>query len=599
MLPADVLSEREKEHFTNIAKHMTQALLAATNVSQAMPWKLVYDKQFSIYRTELCGLGPCNVHAVTKLVAHIEEVTEALITTTTEAYKTMMTTLSSDFVDGAVLANILTPTPETPFRYVGLKWAAFKSSTMSIRSKDKDFIILEYVDLVEDARGNKTAFRIMQSVDVPDSLDTAATQGRYTREQVPLVGFLYYTTPKKGELRMTYTCNVDTKGELPTWAANTAIQSHVEKCITRTLKYIEFQRVRSDSFELPQRVIPMSGETGSCHVCDKKFNFYRHRYSCLKCAKYVCSNCYSLRTAAVPDHGERRCRVCTACVIQVRQARRGSGDIKKEHLDTTVQLHERQSLHDLLNCVRDLVANDYKLFSSHPPHSFHHLPPSHGPPPAAALARRRVTVGPQELKPSLDMLKEGQAVRSVPAQRAAIPDKRRSTVGPTDLQSSLAKFHQVYNVALSVASHREDDETSEDGSMGMISSDSEAEDDSDPGQFVPLTEHALRKLDMWKEKSKSLEQQSEEINKLANCLARQLSDSHSALSRKSSAQSVHSRKASSSTIVLYDMDQGQPQHRRDDNEQLRAFLQSKGAKRRSSGSEVAKSYQHPSSLFMF
>ncbi|KAF0692902.1 hypothetical protein As57867_016019, partial [Aphanomyces stellatus] len=373
MLPAaplDLLSDREKEHFTNVAKHMTQALLAATNFTQAMPWKLVYDKQFQIYRTELCGLGPCNVHAVTKLVAHIDEVTEALITTTTDAYKTMMSTLSSDFIDGAVLSNILTPTPENPFRYVGLKWAAFKSSTLSM-AKDKDFVILEYVDLIEDAHGQKTAFRIMQSVDVPASLETAP--GRYTREHVPLVGFIYYTTQKKGELRMTYTCNVDTKGDLPTWAANSAIQSHVEKCITKTLKYIEFQRIRNDNFELPQRVIPMSGETDACHVCEKKFSFYRHRYSCLKCAKYVCSNCYSLRTAAVPELGERKLKVCTVCVIQVRQARRGSHDLKKEQFDAAVTSvaaqQKRQSLDDVLNSVRHLIATDYKLFSSQSPNA--------------------------------------------------------------------------------------------------------------------------------------------------------------------------------------------------------------------------------------
>ncbi|RLO08676.1 hypothetical protein DYB28_000721 [Aphanomyces astaci] len=652
----DVLSDREKEHFTNVARHMTQALLAATNFSQAMPWKLVYDKPFSIYRTELCGLGPCNVHAVTKLVAHIDEVTNALITTTTDSYKSMMATLSSDFVDGAVLANILTPTAENPFRYVGLKWAAFKGSVMS---KDKDYILLEYVDLIEDAHGKKTAFRIMQSVDVPNSVELSLVSGRYTREHVQLVGFIYHTTAKKGELRMTYTCNMDTKGDMPIWAANSAIQSHVDKCITRTLKYIEVQRVlqyEGESFDLPQRVIPMSGSTDYCHVCEKKFkSYFRHRHSCLKCAKYVCKNCCSFKTASVPELGERQLRVCTVCVVQVRQARRGSADLhRKESLDRLLPTcldarQKRHALDEVLGSVRHMIVTDYKLFSSHqaPSHMGKNGTTSHGncgnnPVTAstnAAIMRRRVTVGPQQLTPALEMFKEGlptlvhqqqqQHASSVYGAAAArvqrkepSPDKRRSTVGPCDLKSSLAAFHhhvEVTGKAAAPASHREDEETSDDGSMYIVSSDSEGDDDSDdeqevddsdevamPRRRIALTESALRELNMHQKRSKELEKQTEANHKLANSIARQYSDSQhtsaASHSRKSSlndlmptttSSSSSMRKASAGTIVLYDMDEIR------DMEKLRAFQQTNGAKRRSSSSEVLANSSHPPSTFMF
>ncbi|KAF0687220.1 Aste57867_21016 [Aphanomyces stellatus] len=135
--PADLLSDLEKEHFTNVAKHMTQALLAATNYTQVKSWKRIHDQ---INRTEGSSLGPCNVHAVTKVDADFNYIAEALITTTTDAYKTMMSMISCDFIDDAVLTNVMTPTAENSHRYVGLKWAAFKNL---IPSKDKDFIILE------------------------------------------------------------------------------------------------------------------------------------------------------------------------------------------------------------------------------------------------------------------------------------------------------------------------------------------------------------------------------------------------------------------------------------------------------------------------
>ncbi|KAF0688361.1 Aste57867_20014 [Aphanomyces stellatus] len=387
---ADLLTDLEKEHFTNVAKHMTQALLAETNYTQVKSWKLIHDKQVQIYCTEASSLGPCKVHAVTEVDADINDIADALITTTTDAYKTMMTMLSSDFIDGTVLSNIMTPTAENPHRYVGLKWAAFKNL---IPSKDKDFIILEYIDLIENTHGQKTLLRIMQSVDVPASLKTAATQERHWREHVPLEGFIFCTTPTRGKLLVTYSCNFDTKGDLPAWAANSRIQSHVEKCFTNILQYIQCQT----TFELSQieKQVPVL-QTDTCLVCEKKFSFHRHSYNCLECAKSVCSNCSSFRTTTVPELSERKLRVCTFCVLQVRQGRRGSPKI-----DT--RPHQLQ-LDNVLQSVRLHIETDFKLFSSQNP----------------SVGR---TVDPPNPN----------------------HDKKRSKMDATDLQSSLAQFNQAKN----------------------------------------------------------------------------------------------------------------------------------------------------------
>lgn len=368
----DLLNVRQRERLTTEAKSMTESLLQATDLLGGIPWSLVHEKHgVSLFRAEDGQHVPCNVHAVCKFACQMEDVAESMITSTTESYKKMMSMLSSDFLDGAVIQNVVEPTELTPHRYVGLKWAAFKSS--SPFTKDRDFIILEYVDMIEDDQGQKIAFRIMQSVDVPD-LATFEESPKFTRDIVPLMGFMYHSTKKPGELRMTYTCNFDKNGDLPAWAANSAIQSHVEKCITGILKYIETFRAKKEAIVLPQQVIPMS-EQDFCRICEKNFCVLRRRYNCLKCGEVICSSCSSIRNAHVPEFGERQLRVCTACVIESRRtsrhvespptsSSRGYGVVDGAPASWTESLaaQKRRSFDDLLEPVRTRLV-EYKTFS--------------------------------------------------------------------------------------------------------------------------------------------------------------------------------------------------------------------------------------------
>lgn len=316
---------KERERLTTVAKRMTESLLEATDLLGGIPWTLVHEKHgISLFQADDANAGtnvPCNVHAVCKFACDIKDVAASLITPTTTSFKRMMAMLSSDFLDGAVVQNIVEPTPTNPHRYVALKWAAFKSSGPF--AKDRDLLMLEYVDMIEDAQGQMTAFRIMESVDTPAGFSKYAESPKYTRDLVPLMGFMYHSTKRSGELRMTYTCNFNKNGDLPAWIASSAIQSHVEKCINGILKYTENFRVGREEIVLPQQVILMS-ERDHCRMCSKKFCVRRRRYNCLKCGEVCCSSCSSVRSAHVPEIGERQLRVCTACVIEARQSSRNT-----------------------------------------------------------------------------------------------------------------------------------------------------------------------------------------------------------------------------------------------------------------------------------
>lgn len=379
------MSVREMEMLTSVAKSMTESLLEATDLLGGIPWCLVHEKHgISLFRADVGNNVPCNVHAVCKVTCEIEDVAESMITSTTESYTKMMELLSSDFIEGAVIQNIVEPTELNPHRYVALKWAAFKSSSKF--TKDRDFIILEYVDMIEDDQGQKIAFRIMESVDVPKT-STYAESAKYTRDIVPLMGFMYHTTKKSGELRMTYTCNFD-NGDLPAWAANSAIQSHVEKCVNGILKYIETFCVQKETIVLPQQVMPMC-EQDHCKVCERNFCVLRRRYNCLKCGEVICSSCSTMRSALVPDHGERLLRVCTACVLEVRRTSRFAIDSPHSAPSSSTSLTsqarsptspgqpgpivrtqsfsngKRRSYDDLLEPVRNRLI-EHKTFSSSP-----------------------------------------------------------------------------------------------------------------------------------------------------------------------------------------------------------------------------------------
>ncbi|CAI5711675.1 unnamed protein product [Hyaloperonospora brassicae] len=298
---------------------------------------------------------PCNVHAVCKFASDIRDVAASLVTATTPAFKRMMATLSSDFVDGAVVQTIVAPSALHPHRYVGLKWAAFKRA--SAFAKDRDLFLLEYVDLLEDAQGHLTALRVLQSVECPPPVAAAyAASPQRTRELVPLMGFLYHSTPRTRELRLTYTCTVDTPRDVA------AIQTHVEKCIRGIARYTENFRVAREALVLPQQVVPMS-ERDRCRTCRAKFGLCRRRYNCLKCGDVCCSSCSAVRAVHVPTIGTRELRVCTACVVEARHAARDVADIDGEEEDDDDVLRGRQSCDTLLDPVRSRLI-EYKTFSS-------------------------------------------------------------------------------------------------------------------------------------------------------------------------------------------------------------------------------------------
>nr|CCA16028.1 sporangia induced hypothetical protein [Albugo laibachii Nc14] len=310
-----ILSHARMENYVTQAKDMVEALTNATDILGENQWSYSGSKNgITLYCIEGDNVNvnvPCNVHAGCKMNGGIEEVSESLVVTNTTAYKSTMRSLYPDFVDGVVLENILLPSYLHPYRYVGLKWIVFKSN--SSFTSDHDFVILEYIDLIEDDQGEKIAFQVYQSVDVPPSIDGPyGKSSNLSRGRLPILGYMFHTTNKPDELHMSYSCSVE---------STPGILSHVKKLLNAKIKYITSVRTKRDAIILVQQVIPTS-EQDFCRLCEKTFGIWRRRHNCYKCGGVICGTCSSVQVVHVQVIGERNLRVCTPCVSEARRTAR-------------------------------------------------------------------------------------------------------------------------------------------------------------------------------------------------------------------------------------------------------------------------------------
>lgn len=284
--------------YSKIAKSMIETLLQATDKHGMTQWRMVQQKNdISLYRSLVGSISPCNSHAVCDFDTSIESIMDALVTDTTDGYRRMMRQIDNGFVDGTLVHVIIPRSKQHPHRFVGVKWSACKRSSPLL--KMKDYLCLEYTDVFPNAQGGQTGFRVFQSI----HLDDFTSPIKATRSHMPLTGYIFYTSNDSPHVRMTYTCNFDSWTD---FAGNLAIQSHMEKQISRMKSYIT--RYSQDDME----ILVSKGASSNCGVCRRRFSIIkRHRHGCQKCGQIVCGRCSAIR---IPIKKKNHARVCTICL---------------------------------------------------------------------------------------------------------------------------------------------------------------------------------------------------------------------------------------------------------------------------------------------
>lgn len=277
---------------------MIETLLQATDKHGMTQWRMVQEKKgISLYRSLVGSISPCNSHAVCDFDTSIDRIMDAIVTDTTDGYRRMMPQIDTSFVDGTLVHVIIPRSKQHPYRFVGVKWSACKRASPLL--KMKDYLCLEYTDVFPNAQGGQTGFRVFQSI----HLDDFTSPIKATRSHMPLTGYIFYTSNDSPHVRMTYTCNFDSWTD---FAGNLAIQTHMEKQISRMKSYII--RHSQEGME----ILVAKDACSNCSVCRRRFSIIkRHRHGCQKCGQIVCGRCSSLR---IPVKKKNHARVCTMCL---------------------------------------------------------------------------------------------------------------------------------------------------------------------------------------------------------------------------------------------------------------------------------------------
>ncbi|OQR87596.1 hypothetical protein ACHHYP_08493 [Achlya hypogyna] len=304
--------------YVALAAEMGSALAKAMGTPSACTW--LHEKHHrSVFRSVA---GPLNVHATaTHVHTPFNVAADALLTTSSDRFRAMMHNLSSDFVSGDVLRTVVAPSAEAPNRHVALKTAVFK--TDKLFQKDKSFVYLEYVDVVQ-VGSRRVAFRALQSIATPED------GSNQERSMAPLTGLVFASTPHADQIEVSYLCSLRHDVDA------SYVISHVEQCFAGVFKHLDEARALPVQLVLPQlQIIDLPEATAKrCHVCARAFLWGTNAACCCKCGQVyalvlpiallavkVCGHCMSTQRVqvAAANLPEREAAVCLRCMDSARR----------------------------------------------------------------------------------------------------------------------------------------------------------------------------------------------------------------------------------------------------------------------------------------
>ncbi|KAE9003971.1 hypothetical protein PR003_g29063 [Phytophthora rubi] len=104
---------------------------------------------------------------VGSIVGSLDDVMFGVVTPDAEAMLLKAAIVRSSLVDGAVLARIDGPTPEEPYRFLGVKWfVKGPPSTLRGLVQSRDLVFVESTGVIMRSNGVRMGYQLLHSVDV-------------------------------------------------------------------------------------------------------------------------------------------------------------------------------------------------------------------------------------------------------------------------------------------------------------------------------------------------------------------------------------------------------------------------------------------------
>ncbi|GMF13287.1 unnamed protein product [Phytophthora lilii] len=293
---------------------------------------------------------------VGSIVGSLDDVMYGVVTPDAESMLLKAAIVRSSLVDGAVLAQIDGPSPEEPYRFLGVKWFV-KGPPATLRSfvQPRDLVFVESTGILTRSNGDRIGYQLLHSVDLDGYgalPERSLTRGRISsctifretpggkRVDVYVRGYV----EQHGTLLDSVALKAASTGFLSSW--NAVECGHVKKLMwfvenphLVTWKEDAAARARgpdartpvrshaSSSFDGPSgfhlRNLSLASSNVRCGgTCGRKLKKVSSVGLCSLCQVPMCSNCRvtkKLAYATCELKLERReSIICRSCVAKVR-----------------------------------------------------------------------------------------------------------------------------------------------------------------------------------------------------------------------------------------------------------------------------------------
>ncbi|OQS07069.1 hypothetical protein THRCLA_00931 [Thraustotheca clavata] len=208
-----------------------------------------------------------------------------------------------------------------------LRWMAWKPTI--VNAKPRDYLVLEYIDTIVNAKGERCYGRVWHSV----SHRACPHQYGFERQVMVHSGDVLFSNSESKTVFavrvMLYQVN-SIKTHIPKWVAERLLRREIRQQYQSHLDLLLWNHTPMDVYPVDaSQVIELDAddsdfymlecntkyESIECDLCNKKFGIFRFKFNCLECDKIICKKCSTgfntLRNKTMKDI--KRNRVCFSC----------------------------------------------------------------------------------------------------------------------------------------------------------------------------------------------------------------------------------------------------------------------------------------------
>ncbi|KAI9895509.1 hypothetical protein PsorP6_019648 [Peronosclerospora sorghi] len=311
-----IILEKFEEYEEHLAKSKQVDLLRWKKIDKSGPLTSYIERKCYNPNSKLP-----NMQMVGPLPGSLDENMFGIVNPTIEAMR-IKTSYLKDFSAAAVLATIVEPTVDDPFRSVVVKWMEIDIPLASLGIvRNRDYVYIECTGIMLLKNGDRVGYHLFHSADFPETPELP----NRVRGNMSFCAIFHQEVPDQTDIRGTGI--VDPGGDM----IRAVVIAGMGQMTTAGLKYSYCAQMKKLAWLLEQRQAA-ARETGFpplkpvCTTCKKDVKssrFGRAIRTCKLCFNALCSSCtISKRLNFItPDLAlvQRKVTFCVKCILEATQ----------------------------------------------------------------------------------------------------------------------------------------------------------------------------------------------------------------------------------------------------------------------------------------